>query len=107
VVRHLLYTAGLTALSDPSAARLQLDHLLSEHSAYLERSDYAKRSGLLAFIYLELSNDCLAVKDLRSAKKWADKAKSFKSYELYDVAQLKLHALSQKIQRKEEEQEDD
>ena len=104
LVRYLFYTAVLAGRTDPAAAHLQVVELLREHEKYIERSEWAKQSGLLVFIYLELANGCLHADDLTGAKKAADRAKSFKNYPLHDVAQLKLHALSQKIKRKEEDE---
>ena len=103
LVRYLFYTAVLTGLTDPAAAHQQIEQLLHEHERYIERSEYAKRSGLLVFVYLELATDCLHANDLAGAKKAADRAKSFKNYPLHDVAQLKLHAFSQKMKRKEDQ----
>ena len=102
--RYLLYSAALTALTDPAAARVQLEKDLKEHEAFLEHSQYAKQSGLLAFFYLELANECFAVHDVKKSKKCLDKARGYKNYDLYDIAQLKIHAHTQKIKRQEDEE---
>ena len=99
---HWCQAALTAARGQPAQARQQLQSLLSEQEKWMASSEYCKRAGVLAFVYYELANVCLAGGDLVEAKRSVEKSKSFKGYDAYEILQIKLHALEQKIKRTED-----
>ena len=99
---HWCQAAVTAARGRPAEAKAIIASLLSEQERWMASSDYCKRAGILPFIYYELANVCLASGEIAEAKRSVDKSKSYKGYDSYDILQIKLHALDQKLKRTED-----
>ena len=103
MIRYEWSVAALDGLTDPKAAKEQVERTLEANKEWLKNADEeVKRGGMLAFLYYALADSCVELKEWEDAKHWLNKAKEQKNYDVYSLLQLKLHALGQRIKREED-----